>query len=65
MRSSLLLLALTGLARVRGDAFDDLWKQYVQQTESAKQYETTTTRRERNLDHWDVPTAAAYLGLHP
>jgi len=31
----------------------------------AKKYESTISRRERNLDHWDVPTAAAYLGLHP
>ena len=36
----------------------------MQQTE-AKKYESTISRRERNLDHWDVPTAAAYLGLHP
>ncbi|KAL7534212.1 hypothetical protein ACHAXR_007543 [Thalassiosira sp. AJA248-18] len=49
---------------VSGDAFDDLWTQYMQQTES-KKYESTVSRRERNLDHWDVPTAAAYLGLHP
>jgi thiol-disulfide isomerase/thioredoxin len=30
-----------------------------------KSYDATIARRERNLDHWDVPTAAAYLGLHP
>ena len=36
----------------------------MQQTE-AKKYESTISRRERNLDHWDVPTAAAYLGLNP
>lgn len=28
-------------------------------------YETTITRRERNLDHWDPETLAAYLGLDP
>lgn len=56
---------------VRGDAFEDLWNQYLQQTSSdtstskQKQYESTISRRERNLDHWDVVTAAAYLGLHP
>ena len=31
----------------------------------SKKIESTISRRERNLDHWDVPTAAAYLGLHP
>jgi len=36
----------------------------MQQTE-VKKIEATVARRERNLDHWDVPTAAAYLGLHP
>ncbi len=28
-------------------------------------YETTISRRERNLDHWDAETLAAYLGLDP
>ncbi|GFH53072.1 hypothetical protein CTEN210_09548 [Chaetoceros tenuissimus] len=28
-------------------------------------YETTISRRERNLDHWDADTLAAYLGLDP
>ena len=51
------------LQAVNGDAFDDL-QRYMQQAE-AKKYESTISRRERNLDHWDVPTAAAYLGLHP
>ena len=32
---------------------------------AASAFESTTTRRERNLDHWDAATAAAYLGLHP
>ncbi len=32
---------------------------------SPPSYESTISRRERNLDHWDVDTAAAYLGLHP
>ncbi|KAL7438454.1 hypothetical protein ACHAXH_003495, partial [Discostella pseudostelligera] len=54
---------------VRGDAFEDLWNQYMQQSDTKQQqqqqYESTVSRRERNLDHWDVPTAAAYLGLHP
>ena len=65
--TSRLLPALLLLGRphiASGDAFDDLWSQYMQQTE-AKKYESTVSRRERNLDHWDVPTAAAYLGLHP
>ena len=64
---STLLIPLITLALpnpVAADAFEDLWSQYQQQTE-AKQYESTGPRRERNLDHWDVPTAAAYLGLHP
>ena len=73
----LLLLALFAIVPnqllVQGDAFDDLWNQYMQQeTEQQQQkqaqsaaYESTISRRERNLDHWDVPTAAAYLGLHP
>ncbi|KAL9190450.1 hypothetical protein ACHAXT_007661 [Thalassiosira profunda] len=60
----LVLLGLLGLPSVRGDALDDLWSQYVQAAES-KKYEASSARRERNLDHWDVPTAAAYLGLHP
>lgn len=65
--TSWLLPAILLLGRPRiasGDAFDNLWSQYMQQTE-AKKYESTVSRRERNLDHWDVPTAAAYLGLHP
>ena len=37
----------------------------MQQTSTPKKYDATIARRERNLDHWDVPTAAAYLGLHP
>mmetsp|Transcript_2047 Transcript_2047/g.4655 ORF Transcript_2047/g.4655 Transcript_2047/m.4655 type:complete len:539 (+) Transcript_2047:101-1717(+) len=62
-----LFSSLTSLHRVKADAFDDLWNQYMKQTEQAasSQYESTISRRERNLDHWDVPTAAAYLGLHP
>ena len=32
---------------------------------SQKPYETNYARRERNLDHWDAETLAAYLGLHP
>ncbi len=28
-------------------------------------YETTVARRERNLDHWDAETLAAYLSLDP
>eukprot|EP00984_Skeletonema_dohrnii_P024884 scaffold14025_cov67-Skeletonema_dohrnii-CCMP3373.AAC.1 len=64
MRSliSLLVLLTPQLPIVR--ASDDLWAQYMAQME-AKKYESTISRRERNLDHWDVPTAAAYLGLHP
>lgn len=56
---------------VHGDAVDDLWNQYMQQSQqqqaaaAAASYESTITRRERNLDHWDIPTACAYLGLHP
>lgn len=30
---------------------------------SQKTYETLISRRERNLDHWDAETLAAYLGL--
>ena len=58
-----LLVLLTPQAPVVRAA-DDLWAQYMAQIE-AKKYESTISRRERNLDHWDVPTAAAYLGLHP
>jgi thiol-disulfide isomerase/thioredoxin len=58
-----LLLSLTLLASANAQSFEDLWNQYVQQT--PKKYDATIARRERNLDHWDVPTAAAYLGLHP
>ena len=57
------LLFLSSQLPVVGAA-DDLWAQYMAQIE-AKKYESTISRRERNLDHWDVPTAAAYLGLHP
>lgn len=32
---------------------------------SCQTYETTISRRERNLDHWDAETLAAYLGLDP
>mmetsp|Transcript_27417 Transcript_27417/g.42021 ORF Transcript_27417/g.42021 Transcript_27417/m.42021 type:complete len:505 (+) Transcript_27417:180-1694(+) len=32
---------------------------------SCQTYETTVSRRERNLDHWDAETLAAYLGLDP
>eukprot|EP00557_Chaetoceros_sp_GSL56_P003005 CAMPEP_0176488658 /NCGR_PEP_ID=MMETSP0200_2-20121128/6836_1 /TAXON_ID=947934 /ORGANISM="Chaetoceros sp., Strain GSL56" /LENGTH=459 /DNA_ID=CAMNT_0017885675 /DNA_START=241 /DNA_END=1620 /DNA_ORIENTATION=+ len=32
---------------------------------SSQTYETTISRRERNLDHWDAETLAAYLGLDP
>ncbi len=32
---------------------------------SQKTYETNIARRERNLDHWDAETLAAYLGLNP
>lgn len=32
---------------------------------SEKTYETNIARRERNLDHWDAETLAAYLGLNP
>lgn len=35
------------------------------QPASSSYYESTISHRERNLDHWDVDTAAAYLGLHP
>ncbi|KAL7552637.1 hypothetical protein ACHAWF_015865 [Thalassiosira exigua] len=68
MKSSNLLFPLSLFsvlpAPVLGDAFGDLWSQYMEELET-KKYESTVSRRERNLDHWDVPTAAAYLGLHP
>ena len=59
----LLLIAIIPLSR--GQSFEDLWNQYMQQTSAPKKYDATIARRERNLDHWDVPTASAYLGLHP
>ena len=63
------IICLSFLQLVNADAVDDLWNKYMQQADTssqqAKSYESTITRRERNLDHWDVPTAAAYLGLHP
>ena len=56
---------------VRCDAYEDLWNKYVQaqqsssSSSSSSSYESTVSRRERNLDHWDVSAAAAHLGLHP
>lgn len=32
---------------------------------SSSSYTANTSRRERNLDHWDAETLAAYLGLDP
>lgn len=32
---------------------------------NCQSYETTIARRERNLDHWDAETLAAYLSLDP
>lgn len=60
---SLALIALASQAAAQ--SFEDLWSQYMQQTATPKKYDATIARRERNLDHWDVDTAAAYLGLHP
>ncbi|KAL3805816.1 hypothetical protein HJC23_007777 [Cyclotella cryptica] len=65
---SVVLLLQTRLPLTKGDSFEDLWNQYIQQaapSSAPNQFESTTSRRERHLDHWDVPTAAAYLGLHP
>lgn len=39
-----------------------LWS-YAVLAAKEKTYETTISRRERNLDHWDAETLAAYLGL--
>ncbi|KAL3773084.1 hypothetical protein ACHAWO_006956 [Cyclotella atomus] len=62
----LALLALSSLASPStAQSFEDLWSKYMQQTSTPKKYDATIARRERNLDHWDVDTAAAYLGLHP
>lgn len=67
MRSTLSLALLAPLLASPSTAqsFEDLWSQYMQQTSAPKKYDATIARRERNLDHWDVDTAAAYLGLHP
>ena len=64
-----LITSLLTLTPVLGDAFGDLWSKYCvqqqQQQAASQSYESTMSRRERNLDHWVVPTAAACLGLHP
>mmetsp|Transcript_17419 Transcript_17419/g.41819 ORF Transcript_17419/g.41819 Transcript_17419/m.41819 type:complete len:545 (-) Transcript_17419:100-1734(-) len=78
MTSATLLRSITPLAlpfllfllprSTVGDSLDDLWSKYMADTAAQQQtqaFESTVSRRERNLDHWDVPTAAAYLGLHP
>ena len=76
MARRLVLPLLTALAclislpcHVRGDSFDDLWNNYIQAQQSQQtaksSSESNIARRDRNLDHWDVPTAAAHLGLHP
>ncbi|KAL3815784.1 hypothetical protein ACHAXA_001678 [Cyclostephanos tholiformis] len=68
----LLLLPNSSIIFVRGDALDDLWNSYVKaqrksssSSSSSSSYESTVSRRERNLDHWDVSAASAHLGLHP
>ncbi|KAL3777945.1 hypothetical protein ACHAW5_008348, partial [Stephanodiscus triporus] len=72
----LLLLSFALVVVVRCDAYEDLWNKYVQaqqqeqsssssSSSSTSSYESTVSRRERNLDHWDVSAAAAHLGLHP
>lgn len=42
-----------------------LWLQSIICLATSQTYETTISRRERNLDHWDAETLAAYLGLDP
>ena len=37
----------------------------LSQLSTCQTYETTVSRRERNLDHWNAETLAAYLGLDP
>ena len=39
------------------------YDQYAQQSQQSSAYDVFSARRERNLDHWDADTAAAYLGL--
>eukprot|EP00956_Cyclotella_meneghiniana_P002511 scaffold2877_cov41-Cyclotella_meneghiniana.AAC.2 len=61
---ALLLAAFVPLTGAQ--SLEDLWNSYVQQSSvESKKYDANIARRERNLDHWDSSTAAAYLGLHP
>lgn len=68
--AALALLLVVNPHLARGDAFDDLWNSYIQaqaqhSETSSSSYESIVSRRDRNLDHWDVSAAAAHLGLHP
>mmetsp|Transcript_6390 Transcript_6390/g.15346 ORF Transcript_6390/g.15346 Transcript_6390/m.15346 type:complete len:533 (-) Transcript_6390:63-1661(-) len=44
-------------------SYYDQYSQQQQQQQSSSAYDVFSARRERNLDHWDADTAAAYLGL--
>ena len=60
--SSLLLVVLLQLPTSTTAA--SYYDQYSQQSSSSSSaYDVLSPRRERNLDHWDADTAAAYLGL--
>lgn len=64
---AVLLISLTAFVSLTdAQSLEDLWNSYVQQSSAeSKKYDANIARRERNLDHWDSSTAAAYLGLHP
>jgi len=62
---SLLVGATTLLCLPTSTTAASYYDQYAQQQsqQSSAAYDVFSARRERNLDHWDASTAAAYLGL--
>lgn len=62
---ALLLSALLLLHQPTPTQSASYYDQYSSQQQKQKQsaYDLTSSRRERNLDHWDADTLAAYLGL--
>ena len=65
--SHLYLLSITAVCLLQlptsttAASYYDQYQQSQQSSSSA--YDVFSSRRERNLDHWDADTAAAYMGL--
>ena len=67
--SHLLLVATTAVLLLQlptsttAASYYDQYSQQSSSSSSSSAYDVLSPRRERNLDHWDADTAAAYLGL--